>query len=92
MWAAAAPGLQPEVDLPDLQPPAGVDYLQAQESGKPERRNVFLKPVIVFMFKNGINYFLHFDSFFLNTILNRKQSVVVYKELCEIRPYKDFSG
>lgn len=32
MWAAAGPGLQPEVVLPDLQPRAGV---KAQESGKP---------------------------------------------------------
>lgn len=58
MRAAAAPGLQPEVDLPDLQPPAAADYLQAQESGKPERGKAFLKSVILLMFKNGINNFL----------------------------------
>lgn len=36
MWAAVERGLQPEVVLPDLQPSAGVDYLTAPESGKPE--------------------------------------------------------
>lgn len=36
MWAAAEPGLQHEVVLPDLLSAAGGDYLKAQESGKPE--------------------------------------------------------
>ncbi len=41
MWAAVGPGLQPEVVLPDLWPLAGVDYLKAQESGKPEAGKKF---------------------------------------------------
>lgn len=36
MWAAVEPGLQPEVVLL-----AGVDYLKAQGSGKPERGKKF---------------------------------------------------
>lgn len=40
VWAAVELGEQPEVVLPEPWQPAGVDYLKAQESGKPERRSL----------------------------------------------------
>lgn len=52
MGAAAEPGLQPEVGVPELQLLAEVD-LQAQESGKPETRERFQSILIYSAVKKG---------------------------------------
>lgn len=52
MGAAAEPGLQPEVGVPELQLLAGVD-LQARESGKPETRDRFQSILIHAVVKKG---------------------------------------